>query len=151
MKRLTATLGFVVMTSVIAIGCGGGTQEPAGDTAPATSAPAAPAQSGTQAVDITLTTDPDPARMGENTFEVMVMDQNGRPVIDANVSIEFYMAAMPAMNMPEMRNRVDLAHDSGGRYRGTGNVMMAGNWDVTVMAMRGGQEIGSRKMTLAAK
>jgi len=55
------------------------------------------------------------------------------------------------MKMPEMKNTVALKHEGGGRYRGAGNVMMAGSWDVTVMAMRGGQEIGSRKLTVTAK
>jgi hypothetical protein len=32
-----------------------------------------------------------------------------------------------------------------------GQVMMAGTWDVTVMVMRGGQEIGSKKVTVTAK
>jgi hypothetical protein len=36
-------------------------------------------------------------------------------------------------------------------YRGQGQVSMAGNWDVTVTVMRGGEEIGSKKMTLTAK
>jgi nitrogen fixation protein FixH len=133
---------------VITVGCGGGNEQPASESAPAASAPAAPAQAGTQAVDITFKTDP--VRMGENTFEVMVM-QDGKPVSDAMVTTEFFMAAMPSMNMPEMRTKAELAHEGNGMYRGKGQVTMAGNWDVTVMAMRGGQEIGSRKITVTAK
>jgi hypothetical protein len=30
-------------------------------------------------------------------------------------------------------------------------VTMAGDWDVTVMAMRGGTEMGNKKVTLTAK
>jgi nitrogen fixation protein FixH len=77
--------------------------------------------------------------------------QGGKPVTDATVSAELFMAAMPAMKMPEMRNKVDLTHEGNGMYRGKGQVTMAGSWDVTVMAMRGGQELGSQKMTLTAK
>jgi hypothetical protein len=47
-------------------------------------------------------------------------------VTDADVSVELFMAAMPSMKMPEMRNTVPLKHEGGGRYRGTGNVMMTG-------------------------
>ena len=79
------------------------------------------------------------------------MTQGGQPVTDADVSVTLYMPPMPAMNMPEMRNSVPLKHDAGGRYRGAGSVMMAGGWDVTVMVMRGGQEIGTRKFTITAK
>jgi hypothetical protein len=53
--------------------------------------------------------------------------------------------------MKEMKNTVPLKHEDGGRYRGTGNVMMAGGWDATVMVMRGGQELGSRKFSVTAK
>ena len=73
------------------------------------------------------------------------------PVTDADVVVEFYMPAMPAMKMAEMRNSVPLKHEGGGRYRGTGNVMMAGGWDTTVRATRGGQEIGSKTFTVTAK
>jgi hypothetical protein len=61
------------------------------------------------------------------------------------------MAAMPAMNMPAMRNAAALQHVGGGVYRGTGQVMMAGRWDVTVTVMRGGQRLGDRTITMIAK
>ena len=61
------------------------------------------------------------------------------------------MAAMPSMNMPEMRNSVALKHAGDGRYRGTGNVAMAGRWDVTVSVSKGGKEIGTRKLTVTAR
>jgi uncharacterized GH25 family protein len=101
-------------------------------------------------VDITFKTDPDPVKTGDNTFEVMVM-QDGKPVADATVSAEFFMAAMPAMKMPEMRMKTDLPSARDGVYRGKGQVMMAGNWDVTVMAMRNGQELATKKVTVTAK
>jgi hypothetical protein len=128
--------------------CGGGNQEaPPAETAPAASAPAA-SPSGDQ-LDIRLSNPAQP-RTGENSFEVMVM-QGSRPVTDADVSVELFMPAMPAMKMPEMRNTVALKHEGEGRYRGTGNVMMAGEWDATVMVMRGGQHLGDEKMTIVAK
>jgi hypothetical protein len=55
------------------------------------------------------------------------------------------------MNMAEMRSNVPLTHDGNGRYRGTGNVMMSGNWDVTVSVTRGGQALGSRQFAVTAK
>ena len=134
----------LAMASVLALAaaaCGGGSQAPESTAAPA--ATAGPAE-------ITFTTMPDPPVTGENTFEVTVM-QSAQPVTDAEVSVMFFMPAMPSMNMPEMKNTVNLTHQGGGRYRGTGNVMMAGGWDATVMAMRGGQEIASRKFSVTAK
>ena len=151
MTRINVAVGLAAITAIaITAGCAGGSEQAVSDSAPTASAPAAIAQASTPAVDITLTTDPDPVRMGENTFEAMVT-QNGQPVTDATVSTEFFMAAMPSMNMPEMRTRADLMHEGNGMYRGKGQVMMAGSWNVTVMVTRGGQEIGSRTMTITAK
>jgi hypothetical protein len=88
--------------------------------------------------------------MGENAFEVMVM-LAGKPVDDATVSVELFMPAIPQLKMAEMRTKADLKPIGKGTYRGTGQVMMAGNWELTVIAMRKGQEIGTRKLTLTAK
>lgn len=141
MRRTNMAIGVaLIAAAALSAGCGNGGQG-------AESHPAASEQRGT---DITLKTNPDPVRMGDNTFEVTVM-QNGKPVTDATVSTEFFMAAMPSMNMPEMRTKTDLTHVGDGTYRGKGQVTMAGNWDVTVMVMRDGQEIGSKKITLTAK
>jgi hypothetical protein len=145
-------IAAVLTTSTIAAACGGGgaQQDNGGSNTPATSAAAPAAGTQAQDVDITFKSEPDPPKMGENTLEVMVM-ADGKPVTDADVAVEFYMPAMPAMNMAEMRNSVPLKHDSEGRYRGTGNVMMSGNWDATVRVRRGGQEIGSEKFPITAK
>lgn len=99
---------------------------------------------------MTFKTEPDPPKVGENTFEAMVM-AGGQPVTDGGVSVEFVMPAMPSMNMSEMRRTVALKHDGSGRYRGTGNVDMAGAWEATVKVTRSGQEIGSRKFPVTAK
>ena len=148
MTRSSVAIGVAVIAAMgMSAGCGNGGEQPAIERAPATSATPGATQTG---MDITLRTNPDPVRMGDNTFEVMVM-QDGKPVTDATVSTEVYMAAMPSMNMPEMRTKTDLTHAGNGMYRGKGQVTMAGNWDVTVMVMRGGQEIGSKKVTLTAK
>ena len=110
-----------------------------------------PAASQTPSVDIMLTSKPNPPKMGENTFEVMVKGADGKPITDAEVMAMFYMAAMPAMKMPEMKNTVTLKHQKEGRYVGTGQVMMAGKWDVTVMVKRAGKELGSKKFPMTAK
>jgi hypothetical protein len=137
---------FVAIAVAAAVGCG--TQE----SAPAQTggAPAATTTGTASGADITFKSDPESPRTGDNTFEVMVM-QDGKPVDDATVSVEFFMAAMPQMNMAEMRNKTDLKPAGNGVYRGNGQVVMAGSWDVTVMAMRNGQEIGSRKLTVTAR
>jgi hypothetical protein len=61
------------------------------------------------------------------------------------------MAAMPSMNMPAMKNAASLQHAGGGVYHGTGHVMTAGRWDVTVTVMRAGQRLGSRQVSMVAR
>ena len=104
-----------------------------------------------QRVDITFRPQPDPPRTGENTFEVVVRDPSGQPIADADVSVTFFMPAMPTMNMPAMRNQAKLPSAGGGVYRGSGQVMMAGRWDVTVDVSRGGQRLGSRQFAVVAR
>lgn len=145
--NVAAVVGLIALGAINAA-CGNGSRQPDAGLGAAQ----APGGSGSaQDLKIAFSSTPAPPRTGENTFEVTVVDQNGQPVTDANVSVEFYMPAMPSMNMPEMRNRVDLAHDGGGRYRGQGTVMMAGGWDVTVRVSRGGREIDSEKLSVTAQ
>ena len=100
-------------------------------------------------LDIMLMSKPSPPKTGENTFEVMVKDAAGKPITDAEVTAMFYMAKMGTM--PEMKNNVTLKHQKEGTYVGTGQVMMAGKWDVTVSVKRAGKEIGSKKFPITAQ
>ncbi|ODS53460.1 MAG: hypothetical protein ABS36_12505 [Acidobacteria bacterium SCN 69-37] len=109
----------------------------------------APAAGQKPTVDIMLTSRPSPPKTGDNTFEAMVKDASGKPITDAEVSALFYMEKMG--NMPEMKNTVALKHQKEGRYVGTGQVMMAGKWDVTVSVKRAGKEIGSKKFPITAQ
>jgi hypothetical protein len=102
-------------------------------------------------VDITFRPQPDPPRTGENMFEVVVRDPSGQPIDDAEVTVTFFMPAMPTMNMPAMRNQAKLPPAGGGVYRGSGQVLMAGRWDVTVDVSRGGQRLGSRQFAVVAR
>jgi RND family efflux transporter MFP subunit len=115
----------------------------------------APAAQGTPApgpaLDITFRSEPDPPRTGETLFEVAVKDANGQPVPDAEVSVQLFMPAMPTMNMPAMRNETKLPHAGGGIYRGPGQVMMAGRWDVTVTVTKGGQQLGRKQLAVVAR
>ncbi len=103
------------------------------------------------AVVFTVRTDPAPPRSGKNDFEVTLKDAEGNPIADAEVSLAFYMPAMPSMNMPEMRAAAQLTSARNGVYKGSGTMGMAGEWDVTITAARKGQTLGARKMKLTAK
>ena len=112
--------------------------------------PAQPAASGPIPT-ITFRTATDLPKTGENVFEVSVKDDKGQPIADADVAVVLFMPAMPTMNMPAMRNETKLASAGNGQYRGPGQVMMGGRWDVTVTVTRNGQRVGSKQFALVAK
>jgi len=66
------------------------------------------------------------------------------------------MAAMPSMNMAEMKNVFTLKPVSdkpgdAGKYTGRGQVMMAGSWTLTVTAKVKDQVVAEKKMPVTAK
>jgi hypothetical protein len=58
---------------------------------------------------------------------------------------------MPTMNMPAMRNETKLPHAGGGVYRGPGQVLMSGRWDVTVTVRQNGKVVGTKQLALATR
>jgi Cu(I)/Ag(I) efflux system membrane fusion protein len=105
----------------------------------------------TTGTDITFHTVPDPAKVGDNQLEAIVKDAGGKPIDDADVTVQFFMPAMPTMSMPAMRSEAKLSPAGGGAYRGMGQVLMAGRWDATVTVMRGGQRLGSKQLPVVAR
>ena len=120
-----------------------------GFDAPSAAGQTAPSR---EQVSIAVRTQPDPPKTGrDNMFEITVKDVAGKPLDGADVSLQFVMAAMPTMNMPAMRNQVKVPAVGAGVYRGPGEVMMAGTWDVTVVVTRHGQRLGSKQLAMVTK
>lgn len=111
-------------------------------------APAPQSERPSAALDVTFRTDPDPPHTGETTFIVTVKDAAGQPIADADVGVVLFMPAMPTMNMPAMRSDTKLVAAGGGVYRGTGQVMTPGRWDVTVNVSRAGKPLGARQFAV---
>ena len=106
---------------------------------------------GTQAsAKVMLTTDPSPAQKGSNTIHLKLTDAAGKPIVGAKVTVTFFMAAMPAMNMPEMKTVIQGMDMGGGMYQGKGDLGSGGNWQVTVTAQQGGKTIANKKLTVKA-
>jgi membrane fusion protein, copper/silver efflux system len=103
------------------------------------------------ALDITFRSNPDPPQGGDNQFEVSVKDADGAPIDGAEVLVQFFMPAMPTMNMPAMQSEATLASAGGGLYRGTVQVPMAGRWDLTIAVARSGQRLGDMQTTVVAR
>ncbi|HVQ16482.1 MAG TPA: FixH family protein [Vicinamibacterales bacterium] len=141
---------FVVYALLVLSGCTSSSQTPnmtQGQTT--TASPAATSSSGGVAIE--FLSEPDPPKAGDNTIEVTVRQPDGTAITDAAVTAVFSMPAMPAMNMPAMRAEVKLTHIEGVRYRGMGQLSMAGTWNVTVTATRDGEPIGRRSFSIVAK
>lgn len=66
---------------------------------------------------------------------VVVRGSDGKVVSDAQVNARFIMAAMPSMNMQEMRKSAELTWD-GSKYQGVVALPSAGDWNLTVQATR---------------
>lgn len=107
----------------------------------------APAQAQANAE---LTTDPSPPKKGSNTMRVKLTDQAGKPITGAQVSVTFFMAAMPAMGMAAMRTVVQTSDKGGGMYEGSGNLGSGGTWQVTITAQQNGQTIANKQLTVNA-
>lgn len=97
---------------------------------------------------IEFTTDPSPPAKGANTFRVRLTDATGVPIIGADVTVAFYMAAMPAMGMGAMNTTGRLSEKGGGMYEGTGTLGSGGTWQVTITAQKSGQIIATKQMSV---
>lgn len=108
--------------------------------------------SATQAsAKVVLTTVPSPAQKGTNTVRVKLTDAAGKPISAAEVTVTFFMAAMPAMNMPEMKTVIKSADKGVGIYEGKCDLGSGGLWQVTVTAKQNGQTIATRSLTVKAE
>jgi RND family efflux transporter MFP subunit len=97
-----------------------------------------------------LTTDPDPPHKGSNTVRVKLTGPDGQPIAGANVTVTFFMAAMPAMGMASMKTVINASDKGGGMYVGKGDLGSGGTWQVTVRAQQNGRTIANNQLTLNA-
>jgi Cu(I)/Ag(I) efflux system membrane fusion protein/cobalt-zinc-cadmium efflux system membrane fusion protein len=107
----------------------------------------APAQ---QQANVELTTNPSPPHKGSNTVHVKLTTQEGKPLAGANVTVTFYMAAMPAMGMAAMKTVINASDKGGGMYEGKGDLGSGGTWEVTIRAQQNGQVVTNKQMSVNA-
>ena len=113
------------------------------------STPTANSSSATQAK-IDFTTDPNPPQRGSNNFRVKLTNADGTPTTGADVSVTFYMAAMPAMGMAAMNASAKLSDKGNGMYEGTGSLDSGGTYQVTISAQKNGQVIATKQLRVNA-
>ena len=97
---------------------------------------------------VELTTDPSPAQKGSNTIRVKLTDQAGKPIAGAQVTVTFFMPAMPEMNMAAMKTVIKGTDKGGGLYEGKGDLGSGGMWQVSITVQQDGQTIATKKLTV---
>jgi RND family efflux transporter MFP subunit len=116
----------------------------AGGSSPATNTPAA-AQAN-----IVFSTDPNPPQKGSNVFRVKLTSADGAPTTGAEVTVTFYMAAMPAMGMAGMTTTTKLSDKGNGTYEGSGSLGSGGTWQATISVQKNGQTIATKQLRVNA-
>jgi Cu(I)/Ag(I) efflux system membrane fusion protein/cobalt-zinc-cadmium efflux system membrane fusion protein len=116
----------------------------AGSNTPPGNAPAA------APANIDFTTDPHPPQKGSNVFRVKLTGADGIPTTGAEVTLTFYMAAMPAMGMAAMNATIKLTDKSNGLYEGSGSLASGGTWQVTVSVRKNGQLLATKQLRVNA-
>jgi len=113
-----------------------------------------PPESGTAAAAnaphaaIELSTDPTPLQSGSNRLSLKLSGADGTPIVGAQVTATFFMAAMPAMGMAAMRVSAPLTDRGGGAYAGSITLPSGGTWQVTLVAQKNGATVATRQLSL---
>lgn len=101
-------------------------------------------------VNIDFTTDPAPPHKGNNTLHLKLTGTDGKPINGADVSVTFFMPAMPAMGMAAMTAQAKLSGQGNGMYQGTGVLRSRGSWHVTITVRKNGQRLATKQFRVNA-
>ncbi len=144
-SRVIARNPFLVLSGVILLAAAGvsGQQAPPSPSQSTDNIPAAQMQ-------IDLKTQPEPPRKGANTLHVMLTGADGKPVTGTQVTVTFFMPAMPEMDMAEMNAVSDLVEKGDGMYEGSLQLPSGGRWQVTVTVKHGTQTLATKHLILRA-
>jgi hypothetical protein len=116
-------------------GCGG--------EAPPTLTP-----SGDTGVQITMTTDPDPARAGTVTLTFAIQDAASKPVTDADTQVHV-TGDMPSMGHGGLEG--DATYMGEGKWQVRGRLSMGGEWRIIVKIDRNGALLTQREFRVQAQ
>ncbi|MGI9071418.1 MAG: FixH family protein [Bryobacteraceae bacterium] len=144
-QRIVTSANFMIDSeSQLQAAAGSYMPPPPGASAAATQ----PSQSAQWNID--FTTDPNPPHKGTNTFRIKLTESGGKPVDGADISVTFFMPAMPAMGMAAMTTKAKLNSQGNGIYQGTGALQSGGAWQVTITVQKNGQTLGTKQLRVNA-
>jgi RND family efflux transporter MFP subunit len=101
-------------------------------------------------VQIAFSTQPSPPEKGGNTLRVTLTGGDGKPISGAEVTVTFFMPAMPAMGMAAEHASAVLSSKRDGSYEGAVQLVSGGTWHVTITVRRDGQVIATRQLSVDA-
>jgi Cu(I)/Ag(I) efflux system membrane fusion protein/cobalt-zinc-cadmium efflux system membrane fusion protein len=126
-------------------------QGASGPSLPPSGASASPGTTLQQSLGIELTTNPNPPHKGSNVIHVNVTANNGTPVPGAEVTVTFFMPAMPTMGMAAMQATTELTNKTGGLYEGTVELASGGTWEVNITVKQNGQLVATKQLRVNAE
>lgn len=118
--RKVIFISMLVFLSVLPAACGADASTPALSTS-------------AKLVNIAISTNPNPAIMGDIELVFTVTDMDGNPIEDATVDVSADHTDMTGMGMSGV-----AADQGGGRYSIKANFEMSGNWKLTVYIRKEG-------------
>jgi Cu(I)/Ag(I) efflux system membrane fusion protein/cobalt-zinc-cadmium efflux system membrane fusion protein len=92
-----------------------------------------------------MTSDPNPPARGKNRLHLTLKDSTGKPLAGAQVSVTFYMAAMPSMGMAALRAQAAAAEQGNGVYSADIDLQSGGTWQVSITATKDGQTLATKQ------
>ena len=111
---------------------------------------AASANHPAEQVSVDFSSTPSPPQRGTNTLGVKLTGAGNKPVTGAQVTVTFYMPAMPAMGMAAIKKTATLSDRGDGSYEGMLDLPSGGSYQVTISATRGGQTIAGKQLSVTA-
>ncbi len=100
---------------------------------------------------VQFTTSPSPPTKGPDTVRVRLTGADGTPILGAQVTVRFFMPAMPAMGMSAVQAVFSLNEQGGGTYEGRGELQTGGTWQVTIIAQKNGQTLATKQLSVNAE
>lgn len=93
------------------------------------------------AVNVEMTTKPNPPESGENSLSIMLKDEAGKPLDGAKIDIVVFMSAMGTM--PRMEEKTKITPKGGGIYVADFDIPMGGTWEITLLIEKDGVQNAS--------
>lgn len=115
---------------------------------PAAQQPATGSSGPAEQIQIQLSTRPSPAKKGANALLLKLTGADGKPAAGAQVSVAFFMPAMPAMGMAAEHASATLADKGSGSYEGSAQLASGGTWQVIITVQRGGRTVATKQLSL---